>query len=35
LGQKYVLLESNRGGVTSGIDKHLKIHSITKNSHFA
>jgi hypothetical protein len=35
LGQKYVVLESNRRGVTSGIDKHLKTHGITKNSYFA
>ncbi|KAH7383440.1 hypothetical protein BKA64DRAFT_760133 [Cadophora sp. MPI-SDFR-AT-0126] len=35
LGPKYVVLESNRRGVTSGMDKHLKAHGITKNSHFA
>jgi len=31
----YVVLESNRRGVTSGMDKHLKSHGITKDIHFA
>jgi hypothetical protein len=29
------VLESNRRGVTSGMDKHLKSHGITKDNHFA
>ena len=32
---KFTVLESNRRGVTSGMGKHLKVHGITKDTHFS
>jgi hypothetical protein len=33
--KKFLVLESNRKGVTSGMKKHLVTYGITKESHFA
>jgi hypothetical protein len=35
LRKRFQVLESNRRGVTSGMEDHLKTHSITKESHHA
>ena len=35
LGPKWVVLENNRRGVTTGMATHLKSHGITSESHFA
>ncbi|KJZ69051.1 hypothetical protein HIM_11562 [Hirsutella minnesotensis 3608] len=35
LRKRFQVLESNRRGVTSGMGDHLKIHRITKESHYA